>query len=79
VAVLFTKTYGRVLAPGLSALDPCLPQDVVGRSALTKAWRTFEQILDDYIQGQLIAAEIWPLPGFERVTTMCCGRPFFSC
>ena len=25
VAVLFTKTYGRVLAPGLSALDPCLP------------------------------------------------------
>jgi hypothetical protein len=25
VAVLFTKTYGRVLAPGLSALDPHLP------------------------------------------------------
>jgi hypothetical protein len=25
VAVLFTKTYGRVLAPGLAALDPHLP------------------------------------------------------
>ncbi len=26
VAVLFTKTYGRVLAPGLSVLDPRLPE-----------------------------------------------------
>jgi len=56
VAMLFTKTYGRVLAPGLSALDPRLPEDVVLRSALTKAWRTFEQILDDYIQAQQLAA-----------------------
>ena len=56
VAALFTKAYGRVLAPGLSALDPRLPEDVVLRSALTKAWRTFEQILDDYIQAQQLAA-----------------------
>ena len=28
VAVLFTKTYGRVLAPGLAALDPRLPAGV---------------------------------------------------
>jgi hypothetical protein len=55
VAVLFTKTYGRVLAPGLSALDPRLPEDVVARSPLTMAWRAFEQTLDDYIQGHLIA------------------------
>ena len=26
VAVLFTKTYGRVLAPGLGVLDPRLPE-----------------------------------------------------
>ena len=56
VAVLFTKTYGRVLAPGLSALDPGLPEDVAARSPLTTAWRTFERFLDHYIQLQLIAA-----------------------
>jgi len=55
VAVLFTKTYGRVLAPGLSALDPRLPEDVGARSPLTMAWRTLERTLDDYIQAQLIA------------------------
>jgi hypothetical protein len=26
VAVLFNKTYGRVLAPGLSMVDPYLPE-----------------------------------------------------
>jgi hypothetical protein len=56
VAVLFTKTYGRVLAPGLSALDLRLPEDLVARSPLTRAWRTFERTLDDYIQAQMIAA-----------------------
>src|ERR1700746_3059672 len=29
VAVLFTKTYGRILAPGLSALDPHLLEELV--------------------------------------------------
>jgi len=53
VAVLFTKTYGRVLAPGLSALDPRLPEDVGARSPLTLAWRTLERTLDDYIEAQL--------------------------
>jgi hypothetical protein len=56
VAVLFTKTYGRVLAPGLSALDPGLPEDVTARSALSTAWRCFEKTLDDFMQGELIAA-----------------------
>src|SRR6516162_501267 len=34
VAVLFTKTYARVLTPGLSALDPKLPDEIVTRSPL---------------------------------------------
>jgi hypothetical protein len=56
VAVLFTKTYGRVLAPGLSLLDPRLPEDVAGRSCLNKAWQGFERSLDEFIQGNLVAA-----------------------
>jgi hypothetical protein len=32
VAVLFTKTYGRVLAPGLAALDPRLPPNFSGEA-----------------------------------------------
>lgn len=56
VAVLFTKTYGRVLAPGLSALDPRLPEDVKARSGLSTAWRCFEKALDDFMETELIAA-----------------------
>ncbi|MFN0172371.1 MAG: hypothetical protein ACKV22_38700 [Bryobacteraceae bacterium] len=41
VAVLFTKTYDR--APGLSALDSCLPDDVAARSSQSTAWRGFER------------------------------------
>jgi hypothetical protein len=56
VAVLFTKTYGRVLAPGLSALDPCLPADVIETNELSTAWRCFDQALDAFIEQRLIAA-----------------------
>jgi len=56
VAVLFTKTYGRVLAPGLTALDPRLPEDVTARSDLTTAWRGFEKALDHFMEAELIAA-----------------------
>src|ERR1700692_708885 len=49
VAVLFTKAYRRVLAPGLSALDPRLPEDVTARSDLTMSWRGFERALDKFI------------------------------
>jgi hypothetical protein len=56
VAVLFTKTYGRVLAPGLGALDPRLPEAVAGRSPLTVAWNRFESTLNDFIEGNLVAA-----------------------
>ncbi len=55
VAVLFTKTYGRVLAPGLSALDPRLPEDVGARRPLTLAWLSLERTLDHYIEAQLTA------------------------
>jgi hypothetical protein len=56
VAVLFTKTYGRVLAPGLSVLDPQLPEDVAARSGLSTAWRGLERNLDEFIQANLVAA-----------------------
>ncbi len=53
MAVLFTKTYGRILAPGLSALDPDLPEEVTARSSLSTAWRCFEKALDDFMQAAL--------------------------
>ena len=55
VAVLFTKTYGRVLAPGLVQLDPDLPAHLAKRSQLAKAWRQLDSALDDYITRQLTA------------------------
>jgi len=56
VAVLFTKTYARVLAPGLSELDLALPDDVADRSPLSVRWRQFERALDDFIEQELVAA-----------------------
>jgi hypothetical protein len=56
VAVLFTKVYGRVLAPGLSALDPHLPADIIERSDLSRSWRCFNRALDLFIQQQMLAA-----------------------
>jgi hypothetical protein len=55
VAVLFTKTYGRVLAPGLVQLDPRLPAEVTARSPLATAWRRLDRALDDYIGCQIAA------------------------
>ena len=56
VAVLFIKTHGRVLAPGLVQLDPALPDDIASRSPLATAWRQLDRALDDYIGRQLLAA-----------------------
>ena len=53
--MLFTKTYGRVLAPGLSELDARLPGDVTARCEVGTTWRSFERALDDFIQVQLVA------------------------
>ena len=56
IAVLFTKTYVRVLTPGLTAFDPGLPNDVAHRSRLATAWRGFEATLNQFMQGALAAA-----------------------
>ncbi len=56
VAVLFTKTYSRVLTPGLSVLDPKLPEDIAARSPLAASWRSMERTLDDFIEKGMFAA-----------------------
>ena len=56
VAVLFTKAYGRVLAPGLTALDPRLPDDVAVANPVAVAWRRLDRTLDQYMELQLVAA-----------------------
>ena len=56
VAVLFTKTYGRVLAPGLIVLDPKLPDSLKQRSPLATAWRQLDDALDNFANRQLLAA-----------------------
>jgi DNA-binding transcriptional ArsR family regulator len=56
VAVLFTKAYGRLLAPGLAVLDPALPEEIARRSPLGLAWRTFQRALDRFLESGLVAA-----------------------
>lgn len=56
VAVLFTKTYGRVLAPGLVVLDPQLPASLKRRSLLATAWQQLDSALEDFASRQLLAA-----------------------
>jgi hypothetical protein len=56
VAVLFTKVYGRVLAPGLATLDPRLPMDLAERSQLALAWRQLDHRLNQFTDEGLTAA-----------------------
>lgn len=56
VATLFTKTYGRVLTPGLALLDLALPAEIAQRSPLSRSWRQLNQTLDEFIYHQLLAA-----------------------
>jgi DNA-binding transcriptional ArsR family regulator len=56
VGVLFTKTYCRVLTPGLTALDTTLPPEFTRRSRLGIAWSRFEHALTKHLQDALIAA-----------------------
>jgi len=56
VAVLFTKTYGRVLAPGLTALDPQLPDDLAGASPVAVAWRRLDRTLNQFMESRFVAA-----------------------
>jgi hypothetical protein len=56
VAVLITKTYSRVLTPGLSVLDLKLPEEIAARSPLATAWRCMERTLDGFIDAGLTPA-----------------------
>jgi hypothetical protein len=56
VAVLFTKAYGRALAPGLALLDPALPDEITCRSTLAVAWRGLNRPLEDFVAKSLVAA-----------------------
>jgi hypothetical protein len=56
IAVLFTKTYSRVVAPGLVVLDPKLPDHLAARHPLATAWRRLGRVLDDFVHKGLIAA-----------------------
>jgi hypothetical protein len=56
VAVLFTKTYGRVLTPGLAALNPRLPPDLVKRNPLATAWHQLDHTPEQFITNRLAAA-----------------------
>jgi len=56
VAVLFTKTYGRVLAPALTALDLHLPDDLSACSPLAVAWRRLDRTLDQFMESRFVAA-----------------------
>jgi hypothetical protein len=54
--VLFTKTQGRVLTPGLAVMDLALPDEVAARSPLGRAWRQLHHTIDDFIDAGLAAA-----------------------
>jgi hypothetical protein len=56
VAVLFTKTYGRVLTPGLAAMDIGLASEVAGRSQLSRAWSQLQRTLDQFTDDGINAA-----------------------
>jgi hypothetical protein len=49
IAVLFTKTYTRILNPALAELDPTLPDEIAQRSPLARAWRALEKAVDQRI------------------------------
>jgi hypothetical protein len=56
LAVFFTKTYTRIINPGLAELDPTLPAEITQREPLATAWRAFERALVDKIKQAAIAA-----------------------
>jgi hypothetical protein len=54
LAVFFAKTYTRVVTPSLAELDPSLPAEIVARSPLARAWRAYEQALDQRIADAVL-------------------------
>jgi len=55
IAVLFTKAYGRILTPGLTALSTALPSELTRRPPLASAWRELDHALDQHITAGLAA------------------------
>ena len=55
-AVFFTKTHVRIVNPSLAELDPQLPEEIANQHPLARAWRAFEQALDQRIEQAAIAA-----------------------
>ena len=56
VSALFTKAYGRVLTPGLTLLDPALPEHISNRHPLAKSWRRATRELDTFCEKAMVAA-----------------------
>ncbi len=56
IAVLFTKTYTRIVNPSLAELDPQLPDPIAHTTALGRPWREFAHALDNRIKQAAIAA-----------------------
>ena len=54
--MLFTKAYGRLLGPGLAALDSGLPSELAKRSPLATAWRQLNKAIDEFVDDGLTAA-----------------------
>jgi hypothetical protein len=54
VALFFTKSYSRILRPGLARIDPGLPADTT--DPLASAWRQLDAALDHHIQEAKLAA-----------------------
>ena len=51
-----TRDFGRVLAPGVAALDTQLPKDLVERSELARAWRQLDRRLDRFAENGVASA-----------------------
>jgi hypothetical protein len=49
IAVLFSKTYTRIVNPSLTELDPALPPQISNRHPLARAWRAFEHALQQRV------------------------------
>jgi hypothetical protein len=56
LAVLFTKTYARILCPSLAELDPRLPPEITRRTPLARAWHDYERALAARIADAAITA-----------------------
>jgi hypothetical protein len=54
IAVFFTKTYVRILNPSLGELDPTLPDEIATNHPLARAWRAYENALDQRIADAAI-------------------------